>query len=107
MVDHRLKNAATSHSASVIALVDSLRSARGVEWESPPGAAHRIEHDFYADKTGETAVDPARLKVRAAVENGLAVFTQATAQLERATASLEDALRPYVTQHVTQAPLTR
>lgn len=107
MVDHRLKNAATSHSASVIALVDALRSARGVEWESPPGAAHRIEHDFYADKTGETAADPARLKVRAAVENGLAVLTHASAQLDRATASLEDTLRPYVTKDVTQAPLTR
>jgi hypothetical protein len=107
VADHRLLDAAKAHSVATLALVDALRSARGVEWEAPPGASLRIEHDFHADHTGETASDPARLKVRAAVENGLAILAHASAQLDRATSSLEDALRPYVTQDVTQAPLTR
>ena len=107
VADHRLLDAAKAHGVATLALVDALRSARGVEWESPPGAPLRIEHDFHADYTGETAVDPARLKVRAAVENGLAVLAHASAQLDRATVSLTDALRPYVTQDVTQDPTTR
>jgi len=105
--DHRLLNVSRAHGVSVLALVDALKSGRGVEGEVPPGAPLRIEHDFYADYTGETAVDPARLKVRAAVENGLAVLAIASAQLDRATAALEDALRPYVTAQVTQEPVTR
>lgn len=105
--DHRLLDTSKAHGVATLRLVDALRDARGVQWESPPGAALRIEHDFYADTTGETAADPARLRVRAAVENGLAVLAHASAQLNRATTSLEDALRPYVTQDVAQAPLTR
>lgn len=105
--DHRLYEAAKAHAAATLALVDNLRAGRGSQWEAPPGASLRIEHDFHADYTGETAVDPTRLRVRAAVENGLATLEHATHELTRVSGSLEESLRPYVTRHVAQAPITR
>lgn len=93
--DHRLRDAATQHSAAVLALVDALRAGRGAEWESPPGTAKRSTLDLHDDPTGEVATNAARLRVRANVEHGLLLLDKATAAFQTAADSLEDALQPY------------
>lgn len=93
--DHRLLNATTAHSTAVLARVDALRAARGAQWERPPGANLPTALDLHADPTGEVAANTTRLRARANVEQSLALLDRATATFKRATADLEDVLRPY------------
>lgn len=97
--DDRLRQAATDHGAATIAIIDSLRAARGGAWELPPGASTKQAIGDIGDPTGTIASEPTGLLLRARVEDALARLTAATGAFRRAATELDEALERHSSPH--------